>query len=107
VVFYGHWAGADMPFRLKEALGKKARWSDSAYLGRIIFDEFTQDHHGEETGFGISAYISDNNNPVMVVDVPARKVHMYKEGSVYADKSWSFEEYVSLSPEELLNTYSS
>lgn len=93
VVFYGHWSGESMPQQLQQALAKRWRWSDSAYLARIIFDEFTRGSTGKETGFGISTGLCDNGRPVMVVDVAGQRVRMFaKSGKqLYA---WSFEEYV-------------
>jgi hypothetical protein len=104
VVFYGHWSGEAMPFHLRSALGKHWRWGDAPYLARIIFDEFTQNSHREETGFGISTGLCDNEHPVMVVDVPDQKVHMYSlEGP--ATCSWSFSEYVAIPDAKLELAY--
>lgn len=79
VWFYGHWSGYRLEHTVQTALAKKWRWDDSAYLARIIFDEFTKDSHGKETGFGIATSVCDNEYPIVVVDAGKQRVFTIEE----------------------------
>lgn len=71
VVFCGHWAGYEMPARLKQGLAAgKGRWGDDAYLNRIIFCHFVPaEQLHDETGYGIIAGgLGDNERPILLVD---------------------------------------
>lgn len=74
VNLYTHWGGTELPESLKRALAKGWRWNDAPYLARIIFDELTEGCHSEETGFGISADMPDNEHVVLVVDCNKQEV---------------------------------
>ena len=74
VWLYGHWSGSDLPAILQKSLAKKWRWIDAQYLARIIFDDLTAGHHGEETSFGIGTGPGDNEYPYLVVDGAAQIV---------------------------------
>ena len=74
VYLYTHWTGSYIGNFLQEALSKKQRWDDCAYLTRIIFDTMTRDHHGKTDGFGISTFECDNNHPTLVVNVEKKTV---------------------------------
>lgn len=83
VWFYGHWSGSVMGQVVRDALAKGWRWTDPSYLARIVFDELTKGHQGEETSFGISASIGDNDGyPVIVVDVPQQSVWTIAEAQL-------------------------
>lgn len=113
VVFYGHWAGSDMPVRLHAGLVRgKGRWDDDAYLGRIIFCNFCQSvaDLSETTGYGIIAGgLGDNERPILLVDVPRQKVVRYGTGYVSPNtagalepaQEWSFEEFIELDEGDL------
>lgn len=104
VWFYGHWAGTAMPAVLKEALkAGKGRWDDDPYLARIIFCRMlAPERLYDDTGFGISCRLQDNEHPILVVDCRTKRVFTIKEEQLkdfkvplnYKPKtSWSFEEY--------------
>jgi hypothetical protein len=69
VFLYGHWSGYDLPETLRKALAKRWRWDDGPYLARIVFDEMTADAHGDETGYGISTRIPDNEHDLLVLRI--------------------------------------
>jgi len=108
--FYAHWSGSKIKDVTKEALAKKWRWDDEAYLARIIFDQLTKGRNGEETSFGISTRILDNEYPIVVVDVPEQRVftieetELTKEGQIPPDfepdpkRCWSFSAYIGEEP---------
>lgn len=107
VVLYTHWGGSRAPEMLRTALAKKLRWNDPAYLTRIIFDVMTDGEHGEETGFGISTGLPDNEHALLVVDTDTRTVSIYgyawrEEGGIAAMmakppvREFTFEAYVAL-----------
>lgn len=105
VWLYGHWNGESYVVHTRKALARRARWDDAPYLSRMIFDALTDGHHGEETGFGISTSITDNEHPVLVVDVGAKSVYFAPEedladGRIPEDYpedggSWTFDEFIA------------
>ncbi len=74
VYLYTHWGGSEIKQILKNALSKKLRWDDEAYLTRIIFCEMIKEDVSGETGFGISTEICDNDNVILEVDVENQEV---------------------------------
>lgn len=114
VCFYGHWSGSEMPTSVQHALAKRWRWDDDSYLTRIIFDEFVgKRNFGEETGFGISTQLGDNEHPVLVVDTTRNWVSLYGPaghmGTSYKGVTercgWSFESFIKLTPGQLREAY--
>lgn len=104
VWFYGHWSGSRLEHTVRSALARKRRWGDTSYLARIIFDEFTKDHAGEETGFGISTRLQDNEYPVIVVDDDKQRVFSIKEKGLIdgripegfvPKKMWTYDEFIA------------
>ncbi len=103
VYFYTHWRGSSIGSVVRDALAKKARWDDPAYLARMIFDGLTG-CDGGETGFGISLSAHDNEHNIVVVDMERQRV--YCVDKAYADSQipenlteneggWTFDEYVT------------
>jgi hypothetical protein len=74
VWIYTHWGGAGMADSVKLALGRRQRWSDESYLARIVFCEMVSPDFMDETGFGLSTRMQDNEHPILVVDVPGQCV---------------------------------
>lgn len=94
VYLYTHWRGSDIPELAKEALRKRWRWDDPAYLARIVFDVMTEGQHDQEAGFGISAKIEDNENPILVIDCGNAEV-FYEDGNgVRQGAPVSFEDFI-------------
>ena len=100
VYLYSHLGGEGLPLALKRALQRKQRWDDGPYLTRIIFDEMTKSQHGEETGFGISATLGDNEHPIVTV-TPGQGVSWVKDGLFAA----TFERFIEMSDDEILASY--
>jgi hypothetical protein len=110
VILYTHWEGYELPETLRFALAKRWRWNDHAYLTRIIFDVMTAGSQGEETGFGISTGLPDNEHPLLIVDPtdqtvavggPTASVAIDVEVATHPDwakpiATYTFEEYVAL-----------
>lgn len=75
---YAHWGGGGpLAYDLATALNSKAgrnRWTDGAYLARIIFCELVGDDLAGETGYGISTYRPDENYPDLVVNIKNQTV---------------------------------
>ena len=89
IYFYTHWTGSDLPETLRQALIRgRGRWDDEPCLNRIIFSQMIKDGVLDETGFGISADICDNEHPIITVDCSAQTV------SFERGQTWSFEEYI-------------
>lgn len=101
VYLYTHWSGSELPQILAKALDSKegrGRWSDNSYLTRIIFDTMTG-LEGGETGFGISASITDNSYPILVVNTETQLIDMVPSGSERtAFGRWTFEQFVNDRP---------
>lgn len=104
VWIYSHWGGEGLPVQLRDALAKRWRWSDSSYLTRIIIDAVMDGQHGEETGFGVSCQIQDNEHDILVVDCRNQTVFTIEESELKAGrvpekykprKKWTFEEFAS------------
>jgi len=95
VYLYTHWGGSELPKVLQNALARRVRWNDAAYLTRIIFDEMTKGYHDEETGFGISTFMPDGQNRVLIVNCD-------KETVLFGDYEWTFDVYLRLSDEQLV-----
>lgn len=108
VWFYGHWSGHRMPAVLQQAVREgKGRWQDPSYFARIVFCRLLppDDRYFEETSYGISTGIGDNEHPIMVADCVKQQVYTIAEkqlkgGQVPADykpkEVWTFEEYAKL-----------
>lgn len=80
---YTHCSGWELGETLATALDSPAgrgRWSDSAYLTRIIFCQLVKGHETGETGFGIATSPPDNSYAYLVVDVTGQKVRMVTPG---------------------------
>jgi hypothetical protein len=97
VFLYSHWGGTELPQDLQKALARRQRWTDPAYLTRIIFDTMTEGQQGEETGYGISAGLSDNEHVILEVDCETAKVRAWCDDAMTVlGGGWSFEEFVNL-----------
>lgn len=95
ICLYAHWAGADLAVVLQDALRRgKNRWSDSSYLTRIIFSEMIKDDVLEETGYGISTTIPDNEYPLIWVNTDNKTVRI-------GLMEYTFDEYIKEDAKEL------
>jgi len=94
VYLYTHWGGRHLPFIVRDALKKKWRWDDDAYLTRIVFCEMVKGQEAEETGFGICSYMPDNEHPVIELNCDNQTITI---GSV----TKTFEEYAAMDDGEL------
>ena len=101
VVFYTHWSGCEIGSTVQAALQKHWRWDDPAYLARIIFDVLTSSAHDEETGFGISTGICDNEHPILIVDTRNKQISFAGEKDWKNPNAWyghwTYEEFCALS----------
>lgn len=90
IYLYTHWGGYRLATDLQHALIRgESRWDDDSYLARIIFSEMIQGEVLEETGYGISPYMCDNEHPLIYVTPKKQEVSI-------GQGSWSFEEFVGL-----------
>lgn len=91
IYLYTHWCGSALPLIVQQALVRgKDRWTDEPYLNRIIFCELlSPETLSSNTGFGISNYICDNENPIIEIDVGMQQVAI--DG-----KTWTFEDYCKI-----------
>lgn len=101
IYFYGHWSGYEAPKNLQESLKRGvSRWDDHSYLARIIFCGFVGKQNWDElTGFGISTNLTDNEYPLIIVDVDNQTVSFEAAGycgKQAAGKKFSFAEYVQI-----------
>ena len=98
VYLYTHWGGEELPIALRDALRRgRSRWGDDSYLARIIFCEMVKGKEAESTGFGISAYLVDNEHPILVVDPQEGTVSLEATaGQVVPGRSWTFGDYCKL-----------
>jgi hypothetical protein len=100
---YTHWSGDNIKVILQNALKKKWRWQDSAYLTRIIFCEMIKDDIEGETGYGISLHMCDNEYPILFVETEDQKVYLKTEDKKTILNVWTFEEYIKSDFSEVKN----
>lgn len=67
VYLYGHWMGDKAIEHAVHGL-RSGRVNDPSYLARIIFCSMVKESIEGKTSFGISAVITDNEYPVIVID---------------------------------------
>jgi len=110
VYLYGHWMGHEMPAIAQRALQRRQRWDDASYLARIVFCEMINGHEKEETGFGISTGLTDNERPICILDIDNQMVTFeqdprrdwIKEPCI--GKTFPFAQFTEINPEwESLN----
>jgi hypothetical protein len=95
IYFYTHWRGSELPAILQRALARRQRWTDPAYLSRIIFNTLTEGNEQEETGFGIAPYLCDNEHDLLIVDHEEQAVIRQTEDGTERQR-WTFEQFVNL-----------
>lgn len=98
IFLYTHRSGYRMPERLHEALEKgKDRWDDAPYLSRIIFQALLNGDTSA-TGVGLTTYLTDNEYPLLVVDIEENKVGWCDEKTNIstAKLQCSFKEFMKL-----------
>jgi hypothetical protein len=101
---YTHWCGTELPLTVRNALMGKARWSDGPYLTRIIFCEMVHGQEKEETGFGISSYICDNEHNIIEINPDEQSIAFVSEAGQLI-KKWPFEEYIGLPDRYIQDIY--
>lgn len=89
IYLHSHWGGRTVLGTLHDALSRRQRWDDDAYLARIIANELFHDCYGDETGFGLAPFVGDNQYPVVHVDLDANTV------STSLGFSETFEQFIS------------
>ncbi len=95
IYFYTHWNGSSIKEILKGALLRgKERWDDPSYLARIIFCELIGEDQEGVTGYGISPYLTDNEHPLLIVDVRNKLVWLEDKEGNYIGKKISFSDFV-------------
>ena len=78
VVLYQHNGGYQMMHNLATALdASRSRWNDEPYATRIIISNLIGDRWRQETGYGLSTYIMDNEHSVPVIDFSDNTVALY------------------------------
>jgi len=96
VHLYTHWHRDSLPEALRAALRKAEqdhRLQDAQYLTRIIFDEMTALGCSDTTGFGITHYVQDGDDHIIIVNVPSQSVRHKVCGR--ESVAWSFSEYMN------------
>lgn len=103
VWLYGHWMGEDSINIVHDVLSRKQRWSDHAYLARMLFNKMTEGSPDSETGYGISTSMCDNEYPIIVLN-PSLQTAWLEEYRWDGSKSFevitpvvTFEEFVNAS----------
>lgn len=89
IYFYTHWGRSELVETVRKALERgRDRWTDEAYLARIVFSEMIQSEVLSETGYGIAPYECDTGP---VVEIRAERQTVALRGK------WvkSFDEFVN------------
>ena len=99
VVLYTHWGAKDMLANLKTVLKRKTRWSDAAYLSRMIFCKMVEGDERGETGYGIMTCNIGDAEEEIVVDCDRQEVIVKGNDN---NKSYTFselaEQYAEMNP---------
>lgn len=67
VYLYGHWMGSRSIGHVVHGL-RSGRVRDGSYLARIAFCSMVGADTAGETGYGISASLTDNQHPIVVIE---------------------------------------
>jgi hypothetical protein len=105
IYLYSHWGGSDLPLVLQSVLARKARWSDHAYLTRMIFSAMINGDNEGETGYGISTDRPDNEHDYLVVDCDTQSVSRVEEDGGKVVRKWSFEKFIALDIAQAFKSY--
>lgn len=111
VVLYSHWDGEGLYAKVARALDTpeaRARWSDDAYLARIVFQYILDLAGFTETGYGISTGLCDNEYQILVLDPTTQRAALRDEASytgrrVEQGEGLSFEEFALLRSPRILS----
>lgn len=104
VYLYTHWKGSTLPQVVQTVLQRGQRWDDIPYLTRMLFDALIDDQHGQETGFGISTKICDNEHPVIAINCHTCTVSFENDDGEPIE-TFSFEEFCSSDLPELQSVF--
>ena len=90
IFLYSHWGGDTKVEDAKSALTvAEPRWMDTTYGMRIFISQIIGDYWNEETGYGISAkHTFEEQYDPMVIDFEDNTV-------TYLDETKSFTEFIS------------
>ena len=108
VFLYSHWGGTELLFVLQNALSRRVRWDDHAYLARIIFGEMVKDDVLGELSYGISSSPPDGGDRTLRVDCVDQTVSWVDayEPDEPAHVVFTFEEFIEdLILDEFWETY--
>jgi hypothetical protein len=103
IFLYGHWMGEDAIKVAHDVLARQLRWSDSAYLTRMLFEEMIDGAYDKETGFGISTTMQDNEYPILVLEPSTQtawlEAYIWGEGGRFESltKPITFADFVNAS----------
>lgn len=99
---YTHWGGTYAPGTVQAALARRERWGDDSYLARIIFSEFIKDEVSGETGYGL---VPVPKGETFGEEHPDIRVDMVKQTVSCKDQTFTFDEFVALTLDELLTDW--
>lgn len=91
IYFYTHNGGSYLDEVLKPVIAQRKRWSDGAYLARMIFCQMVKNDISGEYGYGIATSPPDNEHSILCVDTNAQII--YREGS---NIQYTFERYINI-----------
>lgn len=75
IYLYTHWERSRLPEILARALSRgEDRWDDEAYVARIVFSEMIRNDLDGVTGYGISSYLQDGDE-TLIVDCKRKTVN--------------------------------
>ena len=99
VVLYTHWGAKDMLSNLKTVLKRKTRWSDAAYLSRMIFCKMVEGDERGDTGYGIMTNNVNDAEQEIVVDCDRQEIIVKGNDN---NKTYTFselaEQYAEMNP---------
>jgi hypothetical protein len=94
VYLYAHWSGWDIAHSAVHGL-KSGRATDGPYLARVIFSHMVKDDLTAETGYGISAQLTDNGHPIIVINPGTQEAWLENDDGGDLTAHVSFEDFIA------------
>ena len=85
VFLFTHADGTELPRVVQEVLRRKQRWTDPAYLGRMLFQGMVGGDQSE-LGYGVSSVQQNSNHDDVLVDTDKQEVTI-------GARTWTFEKF--------------
>jgi hypothetical protein len=104
VYLYAHCLGQDIMKSAVHGL-RSGRNTDDSYLARVIFCHMVKGQEDEETSFGISATLTDNEYPIFVIVPSEKHVFFESEDGAPLTNNVSYAKFLELASRQSEDSY--